>query len=325
VRFFLALVLGLAVLSAQPPPAVLFDHTRLEEAGISAEWVICSGSEPDPAPADPDSERQWNGAISSWAFDLHRSGYQVSTLPPWGRITWQDPGNPQDLSRYAVYVLPEPYLYFNAGEKAAILAFVRSGGGLFLVGNHLGATRASGEAPGSTDAFHVFNDLLGEGQGNPFGFTFVAGHGHGDPWADTVSTAFSAADGPAERAILHGPYGNLVDMDFHAYAYLALDPQANPSVRELLATQVPGDRGSFIATCTLGSGRVVAISDSAPMDDGTSTTPHKRLHPSWASHSNRAFFLNATRYLAGAGAPLRTPPPPRRSTGAGTPAPSPGH
>jgi PKD repeat protein len=71
-------------------------------------------------------------------------------------------------------------------------------------------------------------------------------------------------------------------------------------VQEILHTQVSGDTGSFIVTCTVGAGRVVAISDSAPADDGTTSTSGKALHNSYTLNSNRAFFLNATTYLAGA-------------------------
>ena len=44
---------------------------------------------------------------------------------------------------------------------------------------------------------------------------------------------------------------------------------------------------------------MVAISDSAPMDDGTTTTAGKALHNSYTINSNKAFFLNACAYLAG--------------------------
>jgi PKD repeat protein len=300
-----ALVLNLG-LAAQTPKKILFDHTRHEEAGASAEWVICSASEPDPSPAAPASEADWNGGISAWAFDLFKAGYKVQALPPGGRVTYGDATNAQDLSRYAVYVIPEPYVAFTAAEKQAILSFVQNGGGLFIVGNHPGAIRYSG--PGGTDAYTVFNDLVSVNGGNPYGFTFVPGHGPGDSLANTTSTAFATGTSPAEQAILRGAYGSLGLMDFHSYSYLSLNPAQNPSVLELLHTQVSGDTGAFIATCTVGSGRVVAISDSAPADDGTTSTSGKSLHNSYTLNSNRAFFLNATAYLAGDAGPAAPTP-----------------
>ena len=306
-RILGALALALTFsLAAQAPKKILFDHTRHEEAGTSAEWVICTASEPNPIPANPAVETDWNGGISGWAFDLFKAGYAIQSLPPTGRVTYGDTTNAQDLSQYAVYVLPEPYLKFTTAEKQAILSFVQNGGGLFLVGNHPGAIRYSGT--GGTDAYTVFNDLVAMNGGNPFGFTFVPGHGPGDTQANTTSTAFATGTSPAEQAIIHGAYGSLGLMDFHSYSYLALSSAQNPSVREILHTQVSGDTGSFIATCTVGSGRVVAISDSAPADDGTTTTSGKALHNSYTLNSNKAFFLNATTYLAGDAGPVAPSP-----------------
>ncbi|HEY3271782.1 MAG TPA: PKD domain-containing protein [Geothrix sp.] len=295
-RVLLTLLLGLA-LGAQTPKKILFDHTRHEEAGTSAEWVICSASEPNPSPAAPASEGDWNGGISAWAFDLYKGGYTVQTLPPTGRVTYGDATNAQDLSNYAVYIIPEPYLLFTAAEKQAILSFVQNGGGLFMVGNHPGAIRYSGT--GGTDAYTVFNDLVSVNGGNPFGFTFVPGHGPGDTLANTTSSAFATGTSPAEQAIIHGAYGSLGLMDFHSYSYLNFNTAQNPNVLEILHTQISGDTGSFIVTCTVGAGRVVAISDSSPSDDGTTTTAGKSLHASYGINSNRAFYLNATTYLAG--------------------------
>ncbi|WP_279341236.1 PKD domain-containing protein [Geothrix mesophila] len=304
-RVLLSLALAVA-LGAQTPKKILFDHTRHEEAGTSAEWVICSASEPDPSPAAPVYETDWNGGISAWGFDLYKAGYKVQSLPPTGRVTYGDATNAQDLSNYAVYVIPEPYLLFTAAEKQAILSFVQNGGGLFIVCNHPGAVRYSGT--GGTDAYTVFNDLVAVNGGNPYGFTFVPGHGPGDTLANTTSTAFATGTSPAEQAIIHGAYGGLGLMDFHSYSYLNFNTAQNPNVQEILHTQISGDTGSFIVTCTVGAGRVVAISDSAPSDDGTTTTAGKSLHNSYTLNSNKAFFLNATAYLAGdAGSVAPTP------------------
>lgn len=305
--FHILLSLALAVaLGAQTPKKILFDHTRHEEAGTSAEWVICSASEPDPSPAAPAAETDWNGGISAWGFDLYKAGYKVQTLPPAGRVTYGDATNAQDLSNYAVYIIPEPYLKFTAAEKQAILTFVQNGGGLFIVCNHPGAVRYSGT--GGTDAYTVFNDLVAVNGGNPFGFTFVPGHGPGDALANTTSTAFSTSTSPAAQAIVHGAYGGLGLMDFHSYSYLNFNTTQNPNVQEILHTQISGDTGSFIVTCTVGAGRVVAISDSSPSDDGTTTTSGKALHASYGINSNRAFYLNATTYLAGDAGPVAPTP-----------------
>ena len=308
IRATLCLLLAASALLAQGAgKKVLFNHTKHEDGGVSAEWVICSASEPNPSPANPASEADWNGGISAWAFDLHKAGYTVQTLPPSGRITFGDATNSQDLSNYSAYILPECYVYFTAAEKQAIYTYVQNGGGLFLIGNHIGATRVTSSVPGSTDAYTVFNDLVAVNGGNPYGFTFVPGHGPGDALANTTSTVFAAGTSPAEQALIHGPNGTLGLMDFHSYSYLSPNPAQNPNVQEILHTGIAGDTGSFIVTATVGSGRVVAISDSSPSDDGTTTTAGKSLHNSYTINSNRAFFLNATAYLAGGSSVAPTP------------------
>ncbi|HEX4341762.1 MAG TPA: hypothetical protein VH255_00125, partial [Verrucomicrobiae bacterium] len=125
----------------------LFDATKAEMAG-NADWVIdadlhnlkvsdasfgsgvpnVGGNESNPQrfPTPPASgitsntvETYWQGCLSAWAIDLVKNGHSVETLPYNGRITWNDPTNPQDLTNYQAYVLCEPNIYFTATEKAA--------------------------------------------------------------------------------------------------------------------------------------------------------------------------------------------------------------
>lgn len=306
-------LLAAGALSAQGAgKSVLFDHTHHEEGGTSAEWVICTGHEPDPSPANPATEKDWNGAISALAFDLYKQGYKVQTLPAsGGRITYGDSSNAQDLSKYSVFFIPECYTYFSAAEKQAIVKYVQNGGGLFLMGNHQGAARVSGSVPGSTDAYAVFNDLATNNgvANNGFGFTWIVGHGPGDSAANTTSTAYTTATNPAATAIVKGPNGTLTMQDFHSFSYVSINTANNPTVQGILSTQVSGDPATsyFIATSTYGMGRLVAMGDSSPADDGTTTTSGKSLHNSYTLNSNRAFFLNAIQYLASASSAAKSP------------------
>ena len=304
---FFLLALGSSVtLAAQGAgKSVLFDHTHHEEGGVSAEWVICSGHEPDPSPAAPTSETSWNGALSSLGFDLYKQGYKVQTLPAsGGRISYGDSTNTMDLSHYTVFFIPECYTYFTAAEKTAILSFVQNGGGLFLLCNHDGASRVTSSVPGSTDAFHVFNDLV---LNSGIGLTWVDGYFSGTN-ANTTSTAYSTATNPAANAIIRGPNGTLTMQDFHSYSYINVNTAINPNAQGILSTQISGDPATdyFLAASTLGNGRIVATGDSSPADDGTTTTSGKTLYDSYTINSNRAFFLNAIEYLAGTAS--TTPP-----------------
>ncbi|HET6330864.1 MAG TPA: hypothetical protein VFF76_08770, partial [Holophagaceae bacterium] len=295
----LAALLAGGLAFAQTPKKVLFDHTGHEDGGVSAYWIIDT-NEPDPSPANPSVETDWNGGISCWAFDLLKKGYAVQTLPAsGGRITYNDSTNPQDLKNYSAFIIPERYTYFTAVEKQAIVAYVQAGGGLYLMGNHLGATRVTSTVPGSTDAYHVFNDLLAN-EGSGFGFTFVVGHGPSDANANTTTTAITAATGPIEQAIVHGANGLITAMDFHSYSYINLTG-SNSAAKWIVQTQVSGDPATdyFVTASTYGSGRVVAIGDSAPSDDGTTTTPGKNLYDGYHSNSSKIFHLNATDWLTG--------------------------
>lgn len=288
-------------LAAQTPKKVLFDHTGWEDGGTSAYWIIDT-HEPNPSPANPAVETDWNGGISAWAFDLLKKGYTVQTLPAsGGRITYGDTTNAQDLKNYAVYIIPECYRMFTATEKQAIVAFVQAGGGLFLEGNHLGSTRVTSSHPGSTDAYHVFNDLLAN-EGSGFGFTFVVGHGPGDSNANTTTTAVTPGTGAIETALVHGTNGLVTAMDFHSFAYLNLTG-SNANAKWIVQTQVSGDPATdyFVVASTYGAGRVVAIGDSSPGDDGTTTTSGRNLIDGYHSNSNKALFLNASDWLAGSG------------------------
>ncbi|MBS1783814.1 MAG: hypothetical protein JST24_00135 [Acidobacteria bacterium] len=288
-------------LSAQSAKKVLFDHTGWEDGGSSAYWIVDT-HEPNPSPANPAVETDWNGGISAWGFDLLKKGYTVQILPATGgRITYNDSTNAQDLKNYAVYVIPECYRMFTAAEKQAIVAFVQNGGGLYLMGNHDGAARVTSAHPGSTDAFHVFNDLLAN-EGSGFGFTFVVGHGPGDSNANTTTTAVTADTGAIAQALVHGANGLVNTMDFHSYSYINLTG-SNPAVKWIVQTQVSGDPATdyFAVATTYGAGRILAISDSAPSDDGTTTTSGKHLQDGYHSNSNQAFDLNAVDWLAGAG------------------------
>ena len=94
----------IAILSAAPASAALkralFDVTHAETAG-NADWQIDT-DQPLPLP-DQSTVTQatprtyWLGAISSWAIDLVKRGYQVTTLTSAYGITYGNAGNPYDL------------------------------------------------------------------------------------------------------------------------------------------------------------------------------------------------------------------------------------
>jgi hypothetical protein len=318
-----AIVLGSDVVSAE---TILFDASRHEMAG-NADWVIdadlfnlnlpaypCSGSSnesrPQRTPTPPQSgitgstpESYWTGAISAWAIDLVKAGHTVETLPDGAAITFGDGSNPQDLSHYRLFIVVEPQIPFTAAEKSAILAFVASGGGLFMVADH----ETSDRDCDGWDAPAIWNDLSGAtsaGATGLFGIWFrvdgVENQGSED-WFDDAVDANTATD-PSDP-IIHGPFGSGAGgLGLFGSTSMELRPADNSGVRaHVWRTGQPhdGSRVTF-ATSLYGAGRVAAIGDSSPADDNTGD-PSDSLHPGWnlatGGVNNREIHLNACAWL----------------------------
>ncbi len=263
---------------------VLFDNTKAEQAG-NADWVI-DDSGRYPQPANPTVESDWYGGCSSWGFALQRSGrFALETLPPSGSITYGNPNNPQDLSRYQVFVVNEPNVLFTEAETLALVQFVYAGGGLFMIADHGGADRNND----GFDAVMVWNQLA-LSRGNPFGITFT-----GDSVWEAPSSNLRVD--PA-NPVLHGAWGHVAAMGMYAGSTLSLSPAVNPSVQALgWKRGASGTSQVILATAQFGSGRVVALGDSSPTDDGTGPGV---LHDGWNDPvaDNDVLILNATSWLA---------------------------
>lgn len=298
------LAVGLLAVSstqAQQVPKILFDATKAETAG-NADWVIdadvANNAQRLPTPAQSTltastPETFWTGALSSWGIALAQRGYEVETLPSSGRISYQDASNPQDLSNYAAYIVDEPNTRYTAAEKTAILGYVRGGGGLFMVADH----NISDRNGDGWDSPNIWNDLMANngGPANPFGFAFDLNN-------LTFTAGVGAAAAPTD-SLLHGPAGHPVAMEYHNGATLTLNPAANASVRGVLFRpgQAPtGLTGALVAHAHYGRGRVAALGDSSPPDDGTGA-PGNNLYNGWSAEANgdhARLLLNATIWLA---------------------------
>ncbi len=331
----LALLLGSALLPARAA-AVLFDATKNEMAG-NADWVIdadawnrnlpaypCSGTTnesnpqrvPTPAAAGITSttpETYWTGGISAWAVDLVKAGHTVETLPPGGRITYGDGTNPQDLSHYKLYVVVEPQGPFTADEKSAILAFVSAGGGLFMVGDH----ETSDRDCDGWDAPAVWNDLTGATSATSagvFGIWFRvngASDQGGEDWFDDGTDANTSTD-PADP-IVFGPFGTgSGGLGLFGSTSMELNPADNPTATAHVwrTGQAHDTHRVTFATAQYGLGRVAAIGDSSPADDGTGDSGDT-LYGGWdkavGGVNNREIHLNACHWLIDP-TPDTTPP-----------------
>ncbi len=291
---------------------VLFDATKAETAN-NADWIIdadqwnlgynngnayTGGSEanaqryPTPDQSQITSstpETFWTGALSAWGIDLVKAGYRVETLPYDGEITYGDANNPQDLSNYDMYVVCEPNFPFTSAEKQAILEFVYNGGILFMIADHNNSDR-DGDG---WDSPHIWNDLMQNNpvKDNPFGITFDYEH-----FDDVSSMIVHEPDNP----ILHGPYGDVTQIEYYGGTSMTIDPDANSSVRALIykgnLTAPEGNTNVLVAYAHYGKGIVFAFGDSSPFDDGTGDNDD-RLYNGWtedAGGNHRRLIMNAS-------------------------------
>ncbi len=300
---------------------VLFDASKAESAG-NADWVIDadshnigygngpaaigSGNESNPqrfpTPAqsgitNSTSESYWKGSLSAWGIDCVKQGYQVETLPYNVPITYGT-SNVQDLSNYNVFVVDEPNIRFTTAEKTALMNFVQNGGGLFMVSDHCVSDRNND----GWDSPQIWNDFMkyNSVQTNPFGITF-----------DSANFSETSANIPTlpNDSLLHGPMGNAAEVMWTNGTSMTLYPSLNNTVKGIVykTGSAHGNTGVMAAYARYGNGKVTAIGDSSPTDDGTGDS-NDVLYNGWTNDANgnhERLIMNATIWLA-ASSPLTT-------------------
>ena len=282
------LVLSLAAPAWAAAPRALFDNAHAETSGNS-DWVIDT-DQPVPLPAQstvgPATARTyWLGGISSWGIDLVKRGYQVATnIAP---ITYGNASNLYDLSKWDVFILPEPNTRFTAAESTAIFNYVRDGGGVIFVVDHYGSDRNNDgwDSPRIYNAFDT-QQLWGI-------HWQVSGESSNSISQDSGNVESSPTD-----SIIHGPNGVADSLSFHAGDTAVLSPATNPRVRGLVWMNglAHGTTGLMAARSEYGSGRIVTAGDSSPIDDGSAAPGNSSIFDGWGEASGRdsLFFLNAT-------------------------------
>lgn len=316
-KFYAAFVFLFSSFTSYSQIKILFDATKGESAS-NADWVIDadqfnlgfngtvvsvgSGNESNPQQfPTPDQstvtsstlETYWKGALSSWGIDCVKKGYQVETLPYNGKITYGLSSNLQDLSRYKVFIVCEPNLVFSASEKVAILNFVKDGGGLFMVSDHDTSDRNND----GWDSPHIWNDLLTNNtvETNPFGIAYDYVNISG------ASTNISLL---AKDSILNGVMGKVSEAEWFNGTTMTLSPAKNASATGKIFTtgsSITGTTNVMFATSRYGKGRVAAIGDSSPCDDGTGDTGDTSLYNGYSvdgAGNHRPLLMNATIWLA---------------------------
>ena len=289
---------------------ILFDDTKNETSG-SADWVIdADGTKygvaklptPDQSTITANTaETYWTGALSSWGIDCVNKGFHVESLPSNGRITYGDKTNAQDLSNYKVYIIDEPNTLFTATEKTALLNFVKNGGGLFIISDHAGSDRNND----GSDSPTVWDDLFTNNGSvtNPFGISFDVSSPNLKLYPSDI-TEVSTNVTKTNNPITNGTYGTVTKISYSAGTTMVLDTTANKTVKGVVfASKSTGIlNGVMVAYAKYGKGKIVAIGDSSPIDDGTGFT-NTGLYKSYSGDSkvgdnHRFFCMNATIWLA---------------------------
>ncbi len=310
----LFIFLVICQLSIQAQTKILFDATKAEMAG-NADWVIdadifnisfaggpasIGGNESNPQrfPTPSQSgvlasttENFWKGGISAWAIDCAKLGYVVETLPYNGQITYGNALNIQDLSNYKVFVLVEPNIQFTATEKTAIITFVQNGGGLFMVADH----NISDRNNDGIDAPLVLNDLVNNNSVviNPFGIVY-------DNNNTSNITSSNVANLPLDP-VLNGSFGSVTQLKYSQGSSMTINTSVNSNAKGLIFTtgsSITGLTNVLFATSTYGSGKIAALGDSSPADDGTGDTNDNLFFGySDLAGNHQKLIMNATVWL----------------------------
>ncbi len=276
---------------------ILFDNTHAETAG-SGDWCIDSdlqnmtwyaagqtGSGGSYYHANPQqyptptqtavisttAETYWKGALSYWAIDCVNKGYWVETLPFTSYITYGSTTNTKDLSKYDVFVVDEPNILFTALEKTAIINFVNNGGSLFMISDHTGSDRNND----GYDSPAIWNDLITNNtvQNNAFGFKFQL-----QDFSDASGTQTSGGNPNVSTlstdSITKGPFGTVTRVKWSNGTCMTKNTAQNSKVKGHVWKNGKGQTDTAVVCITsqYGCGKVAAIGDSSPPDDGTGNT-----------------------------------------------------
>ncbi|MFI5141497.1 MAG: T9SS type A sorting domain-containing protein, partial [Bacteroidia bacterium] len=296
---------------------ILFDCTKAETAG-NGDWVIDADlhnlnwspgpvvgssnthSNPQilPTPSQTTitsstAETYWEGALSYWAIDCVNKGYWVETLPYNGQITYGSSTNAQDLSKFDIFVVDEPNILFTTNEKTAMMNFVKNGGSLFMISDHITSDR-NGDG---YDSPMIWKDFLTNNsvQNNAFGFAIEYQNFSDASYNSNVSTL-------STDSITRGPYGNVSEVKWSNGTCFTMNPSQNSKVKGHVWKNGKGqtDTAVVCVTSQYGCGKVAAIGDSSPPDDGTGN-PSASLYTGYTGDANgnhRPWLMNMMIWLA---------------------------
>lgn len=258
ISLFLLFIAFLSLPDLLISKVVLFDLTKDELAG-NADWTI--GESPD-----------YKGAYSNFGKALRDLGYETRTLKGTAITA-------SSLNGISVFVIPEPQIRFTEAEISAVIQFVNNGGGVFLIGNHKGSDRNNDgyDSPEifnfwTPDYFNIEFDNGSNSSSKSTNFTM-------EPITYIVNPRTPITEGVNSigewSACTLTPYSS-------AKAHIWIDSSHNKEA---------------VLTSTYGSGRIAAIGDSSPFDDGTGNSGND-LYDGWSKYDDAKLAVNIIKWLA---------------------------
>ncbi len=279
-----------------PGKVVLFDHAHDQDAGSNGNWRI-DNNFPDPLPAAPTAETDWDGQLSEWAYELYLAGHTVRS----NTAAFSAAG----LAGVDLLIIPEPQNPFTAAEREAVRQFVHDGGSLFMIADHNSSDR-NGNGWDSPSIFggyaypHITDPVGGDVEtfaGALFGLHFHVK----DEGNNGITGTFTNVNSDPANPVIHGSYGDVGAVIYHVGNVMSLWTTANPDLADVGGLVAKDEGSPYVAAWSrYGQGRVVGYGDSSSMADGTGSESHE---DNWteAGSDNREFFLNATMWLLAGG------------------------
>ncbi|MBM7558827.1 hypothetical protein JOC61_000601 [Marinitoga litoralis] len=170
------------------------------------------------------------------------------------------------LEMYKILVIPEPNKPFKEEEMSAILNFVKSGGSLFIIADHGNSDRNGN----GWDSPRIFNTFVEE-----FGFKFVG---------DDLEEA------PLKYVYDHEITQGIKNIGVWNGTSIEI---LKDNVKVLIANS---ENKPYMVVTNYGKGKVVAIGDSSPFDDGTGDSGDI-LHNGWQWGDDAQLAINTIKYL----------------------------
>jgi hypothetical protein len=217
-----------------------------------------------------------DGAYSDWARDLRNAGYNV--------LENKSPLTSAALANVDVLILPEPNTNFSSAEKEAINDFViNKGKGLYVIADHANSDRNHD----GWDSVEIFNgyplgndSAANEWMGKSFGFRIDEVDKFQDPVTDIRPHAITS--GVHKVGIFNGATFTITHSSYAKGVVYLKGNTTNPYV---VVSQLPS------------GGRVLAIGDSSPYNDGTG---HTSVAPydNYSKYNHAQLAVNTVKWLA---------------------------